>query len=270
MNGNFVIRTIAGAVFSATVICSALLGEKYFALLFLFFAVVGLYEFYGLHASVLRGATKWFGLMMGFVIYVLIFAVFNHYIGPRWFWLLGIVLPVWACVELLRGGAATAQSMALTVFGWIYVILPFALLNVMAHHILDFNHQVLIGTFAILWANDTGAYLIGRWLGKHKLMPTVSPNKTWEGLIGGVLLAIAVGFTLSRFFSSLNTQEWLFISLIIAIGGNLGDLLESKFKRDSDAKDSGQLIPGHGGVLDRFDGLLICAPIITVYIQLAS
>ncbi|MFM7731666.1 MAG: phosphatidate cytidylyltransferase [Flavobacteriales bacterium] len=270
MKGNFFIRTIAGAVFTATVICSALLGEKYFALLFLFFAVVGLYEFYGLHAASIRGVTKMFGLMMGLFIYVLIFGVFNQYIGARWFWLLGISLPVWACIELLRGGAATAQKMSLTVFGWIYVILPFALLNVMAHPAVAFNHEVLIGTFVILWANDTGAYLIGRWLGKHTLMPSVSPNKTWEGLAGGVLLAMVVGFTLSQFFSSLNTEQWLFISVIIAIGGNLGDLLESKFKRDSDAKDSGQLIPGHGGVLDRFDGLLICAPIITVYIQLVS
>jgi phosphatidate cytidylyltransferase len=270
MKGNLFIRSIAGIVFSATIICSALLGERYFGLLFLFFAVVGLNEFYSLSHTKISFGTRSFGLFIGAAIYAFIFLSWYGYIDAKWSWSLGAILPVWACAELFRSQRQTAVEMAWVVFGWLYVVLPFALLNVMAHHVVEFNHELLIGLFAILWANDTGAYAIGRLIGKRKLMPAVSPNKTWEGLFGGMATAILVGYLWSLGFSSLVSTQWIVIASIIAVGANLGDLIESKFKRDAEVKDSGQLIPGHGGVLDRFDGLLICAPIITVYIHLIS
>ena len=270
MKGNLFIRSIAGVVFSATVICSALLGERYFGLLFMFFAVVGLYEFYALSRPTISKGTQWFGLFIGTSIYAFVFLSWYGYIDAKWSWSLAAILPVWACVELFRSHQQTAVEMALVVFGWLYVILPFSLLNVMAHHIVEFNHQLLIGVFAILWANDTGAYAIGRMIGKRKLMPSVSPNKTWEGLFGGMATALLVGYLWSLGFHSLVSGQWLVIATIVAIGANIGDLIESKMKRDADIKDSGNIIPGHGGVLDRFDGLLICAPIITVYIHMIS
>jgi phosphatidate cytidylyltransferase len=125
-----------------------------------------------------------------------------------------------------------------------------------------------VGYFLILWANDTGAYFIGKKFGKNKLYQQVSPNKTWEGLIGGVLLAVAVAILISQYFTVTDMQHWIVVGLIVGVFGNLGDLFESHLKRNYHVKDSGSIIPGHGGVLDRFDGLLISLPVVIAYFKL--
>jgi phosphatidate cytidylyltransferase len=125
-----------------------------------------------------------------------------------------------------------------------------------------------MGFLIILWSNDTGAYLSGRALGRTKLFERISPNKTWEGFIGGVLLAMGVAFGLSYWFGTLTKLEWVMIAAIIGIFGTLGDLVESMLKRSLGIKDSGSILPGHGGFLDRFDGLLIAAPLVYILLTL--
>jgi phosphatidate cytidylyltransferase len=124
-----------------------------------------------------------------------------------------------------------------------------------------------IGFFFILWANDTAAYFVGRFLGKNKLYEKVSPNKTWEGLFGGVAFAIFFGWLFAKYVDVLPSSQWMWIAAIIAVFGNLGDLFESHLKRSYGVKDSGKIIPGHGGVLDRFDGLLLALPLVIFYIK---
>ena len=131
----------------------------------------------------------------------------------------------------------------------------------------SFDYQAPLGFFVILWINDSGAYFSGRAFGKHKLYPAISPNKTWEGLIGGMLLSLIAGAVISHWFDSLSLSQWLVVSAIIAVLANVGDLFESHLKRIAGVKDSGQLIPGHGGSLDRFDGLLIALPVVYVYLH---
>lgn len=122
----------------------------------------------------------------------------------------------------------------------------------------------------MLWTNDTGAYLAGRFFGKHKLFERISPKKTWEGSIGGGILTIGVAFILSVYFTNLDQTNWIVLAILVAVFGGLGDLVESMLKRSLNIKDSGNLLPGHGGILDRFDGLLLSIPFIYSYLYLIS
>ena len=125
-----------------------------------------------------------------------------------------------------------------------------------------------MGLLLIIWASDTGAYFAGSAFGRTKLFERISPKKTWEGLIGGALVAGGFAIGLSRYYSDLNTIEWLSGAAIVVVAGNYGDLVESLFKRSMSIKDSGNSIPGHGGFLDRFDSLILSVPFIVVFLKL--
>lgn len=151
--------------------------------------------------------------------------------------------------------------------GFIYTVIPFALLVFLGKVNGEFDARLPFGFFLVLWANDTGAYMVGKFFGKHKLLEAVSPKKTWEGLFGGMLCAILSGYFLFSLMPNSFTQmEWVAIASIVAVFANIGDLIESQIKRIKGVKDSGKLLPGHGGVLDRFDGLLIALPLVIIYL----
>ncbi|MNY33104.1 Phosphatidate cytidylyltransferase [compost metagenome] len=122
----------------------------------------------------------------------------------------------------------------------------------------------------LLWTSDTGAYLAGRSLGKHKLFERISPKKTWEGFIGGIVLAVLVSLCLAHYFETIPQWQWIIVAMIIAVFGTLGDLVESMLKRSLNVKDSGHILPGHGGLLDRFDGLLIAGPLVYLFLFLVN
>lgn len=156
----------------------------------------------------------------------------------------------------------------------LYIAFPFGLL-IVANHIFPHYHQtfsseLILGFYFALWSNDTGAYLSGKAFGKHKLFERISPNKTWEGSIGGAVLAITVSIITGLYFDSLPLWQWAGIGLIISIFGSMGDLVESLFKRSMNVKDSGKIMPGHGGILDRFDGLLIASPFVFAFLLLVN
>jgi phosphatidate cytidylyltransferase len=211
---------------------------------------------------------KWSGIVLGIVGYIFLFFYYSGHIQSSTLWILAALTFIFFCTELIRLDQNVMTDLSTTLMGWIYVIFPFALVNKLANITGEFNYELPIGFFLILWANDSGAYFIGKYLGKTKLYEKVSPNKTWEGLFGGFVFAFIVAYFVSQYFHSANLQVWIIISLIISIFGNLGDLFESQFKRSVGAKDSGNFIPGHGGVLDRFDGLLIALPITIGYLAL--
>jgi len=122
----------------------------------------------------------------------------------------------------------------------------------------------------LLWTNDTGAYLSGRSFGKHKLAPKISPGKTIEGFIGGVILALVLAYFMPVITGELTETRWIVIAFIIAVFSNAGDLVESMLKRSCGVKDSGAILPGHGGILDRFDGILLAVPVILAYLLLSN
>lgn len=146
----------------------------------------------------------------------------------------------------------------------VLVALPFsAMINLFAH-----GAVVFVGFMVMLWTADTGAYLVGRSVGRTKLLPSVSPNKTVEGFLGGVVATIGVAYLFARYQPVLDTSTWIICGGIVALTSMLGDLLESAFKRARGVKDSGGILPGHGGMLDRFDGALLAAPAMLLYLAL--
>ena len=144
------------------------------------------------------------------------------------------------------------------------VATPFGLLV----HFFSFGTWTFLGFMVLLWTNDTGAYLVGRAIGRTALLPSVSPKKTVEGLIGGIALAMGAGWGLARIDHSFSLGEWLTIAGIVALTSTLGDLLESAMKRERGVKDSGTILPGHGGILDRFDGFFLAVPSVLLYLHL--
>jgi phosphatidate cytidylyltransferase len=123
-----------------------------------------------------------------------------------------------------------------------------------------FAKYLIMGIFIMIWMNDSFAYLVGKTLGKHKLYPAVSPKKTIEGSLGGLVFTLVAAFVLGRYAPVLNTVQWLILALVVVVTGGFGDLIESKFKRAAGVKDSGAILPGHGGMLDRLDSLVFAAP----------
>lgn len=146
-----------------------------------------------------------------------------------------------------------------TMLGWIYLILPWYCLVTM---LLDpYEPFLVLGIFGLLWMADSGAYFAGRSLGKTKLMPSVSPKKTWEGLAGGMLGSVLLAWILAAFLPQFSLFQWIILAVSTTLFGTLGDLAESRLKRSLELKDSGSLLPGHGGFLDRFDGFFMAAPV---------
>lgn len=182
------------------------------------------------------------------------------------------LLCLYELIKLIQLITKENLSLKLTgyLFAIIYSIVPFFLLYLCAY--LDetkteFQFELILGFFIILWANDTGAYLMGTAIGKNLLAPKISPKKTWEGLIGGILVSLLTAFILSKFYESLNLLQWLCASIIISLPAIAGDLFESYLKRKANVKDSGNLLPGHGGFLDRFDALLFSAPVYYFFLR---
>ena len=244
-------------------------GPLTLGLLFLLFSTIGLYEIYDLLQHNKTSAPRWFaGMSIGVLIYLLLFLIATDSLDPKWLWVLALLIPLFFFMELIRLDRSALTNLAVTIFGWVYVIIPFALINYLPMVNGRFEFEIPLGFFLILWANDTGAYFIGKFLGKRKLYESVSPNKTWEGLAGGILLSFIVSYILSTYFLMLSLNDWAVMAIIIALFGNLGDLFESHLKRIFGVKDSGNLIPGHGGVLDRFDGLFLTLPVLIFYFKI--
>ena len=168
--------------------------------------------------------------------------------------------------ELFARSKWPFSNVAYIVLGMVYIGAPFALLDFIAFDGDKFYANTVMGLLILSWANDTGAYLVGSSIGKHKLLPRISPGKTWEGSIGGVLITFVVGYLLYFMFPELRLVDWLVLAGIVAIFGSIGDLVESMLKRSFDVKDSGSLLPGHGGLLDRFDAFIFLLPFAAAYI----
>ena len=169
--------------------------------------------------------------------------------------------------ELFKNEKHAIVNMIVSYFPAFYVSLPFVLLVDIIYRNGSFNPYPVLGFFILIWIYDTGAYLSGRFFGKRKLFERISPRKPWEGLIGGGVLSILVGFlALAHFIPDLNNWQWAFVALLVVAFGTLGDLIESMVKRNANVKDSGSLMPGHGGMLDRFDSALFAAPFFWLFL----
>lgn len=168
--------------------------------------------------------------------------------------------------ELYTGSKEPFSNIANMFMGMIYIGIPFALLDFIAFDGTYFYADTVFGLLLMTWANDSAAYLFGSVYGRRKLFPRISPKKTWEGSAGGMVVTFLIAWLLSYFFLELALYHWMALAAIVVVFGTLGDLVESMLKRSVAAKDSGSLLPGHGGVLDRFDGFIFLLPFATAYL----
>ena len=275
---NFIVRTITAIIFVAVIVASFLRAET---MVLLFALVTGLtiWEFSGLvndrpQVTVNRMITTVAGVylffaMAGFCSELTPSAVFIPYL---------ITLVYLMVAELYLKHEDPINDWAYTMMTQLYIALPFSLLNALAFHLTPETYVVYdpvlpLSVFVFLWLNDTGAYLCGSLLGKHKLFPRISPGKSWEGSIGGGILVMLVAYFIPSMldhFSLLTLNfsplQWSGLGLVIVVFGTWGDLIESLFKRTLGIKDSGNVLPGHGGMLDRFDSSLLAIPAAVVYI----
>ncbi len=225
-------------------------------------------EFYRLVSLGGISPNKFLGIGGGILTYVLVFMYTSRYLPSTCLYILCPMMGLIYATELYKQGATPFTNIAYTLLGIVYVGAPFALLHMIAFVQGTYSHAMVLGILLILWSNDTGAYLVGTKMGKRRLFQRVSPQKSWEGVLGGATLALGVSYTIGHYHSSVGLVIWLGIGGIIVVAGTYGDLVESMLKRSLKIKDSGEAIPGHGGFLDRFDSFLLAIPCILVFMKL--
>ena len=287
-------RSISGAIYILLLISSILYSTESFFMLFGVFLVIAIYEFCNL-----TQVSKVLPLITGALLYSSITLIshyskittttINDFLGTSIeitinvqqlnIILLAITLVVSVkCILFLFYDSIqkiSTSSKYLYLFG--YIILPFVFITKISFGIKDYNPKIIIGLFLLIWTNDTFAYIVGKSIGKNKLFERISPKKTIEGFVGGIAFAIFAGYLISKYyikakpeFSQQSILIWTSIATIVGIFGTIGDLIESKFKRIAGVKDSGNIMPGHGGVLDRLDSVIFVAPIIFLFYQILN
>ncbi|MEX2380300.1 MAG: phosphatidate cytidylyltransferase [Vicingaceae bacterium] len=272
---NLVERTLTSILFVVVLLGSIIQSEFASSILFFMIILLCQREFYNFFKSTEIKPQKKVGIIAGLAYFVIsVLASQTKVESETLFSIIPLIFTIFI-IELFRNRPRPIPNIAYTILGIIYIAVPFTLLHEMAYYKdyafgREYNYDILIGYFFVLWANDTGAYLIGRTFGKHKLFPRISPKKTWEGSIGGAAMGLLMGFINSLIFTEFPLVLWMGLAAIVVVFGSWGDLVESLFKRSLNIKDSGKLLPGHGGVLDRFDGIFISAPMVYTFLRLLS
>lgn len=275
---NFLVRTASGAVLLAVVLGAILWSKWSFGVLMLAIIIGGLREFYRMASKAGYQPQKVVGYATGTAIFIFAFSVMGSLMGEeKDLFTLAVILvpyvimliPMMFICELYRKSQTPIANIGSTLMGVIYIALPISLFVFIPILLGEGEWKPLAALFYIfiIWANDVFAYLFGITLGKHRLFERISPKKSWEGFIGGLLGAMAMGYLASVVMDG-NHIEWIGLALIAAISGVFGDLVESLFKRSVDIKDSGHILPGHGGWLDRFDALILSIPFVFVYLTI--
>jgi phosphatidate cytidylyltransferase len=266
---NLIIRTVSGIVFLIFVIGSLLLGKYYFGTLFLLVGILALLEFYQLTGNSGNTPGNIPGLIAGSVIYIVSFLVASQLADYKLLSITVIFPALFFIMALYNPKSDLGKNLSITFLGIIYVILPLALLNYLAFPASNkyvYTPRIVVGILTLVWISDTAAYLCGTLLGRHKLFPRISPKKSWEGLIGGALLTLIPSFWMDDLMGILSRTDWIILAVIVTVFGIYGDLTESLIKRNAGMKDSGSIMPGHGGMLDRFDSILFVVPVSFLYL----
>ncbi|AYN03488.1 phosphatidate cytidylyltransferase [Flavobacterium sp. 140616W15] len=286
-------RALSGAVYIVLLLTSILFSTESFIILFGVFLVIATYEFCNL-----ANINKIFSLLFVSLFYTSVALIsfyknetenyinkflkedikFTINIDQLNTVLLVITLLVSVkCIVFLFDDTQAISRASKYIYLLGYITLPFIFITKISFGVKDYNPKIIIGLFILIWTNDTFAYLVGKSIGKHKLFERISPKKTIEGFLGGLVFACFAGYLISKLyikpnpnFSDKSILIWTIIALIVGVFGTIGDLIESKFKRIAGVKDSGTIMPGHGGVLDRLDSVIFVAPIVFLFYQILN
>lgn len=274
---NFIQRTITGCLFVTIIVGCILYNPLSFGILFACITALTIREFATLvnqkedvkvnRMITMTGGGYLFFAFMGYCLNLYDSKIFIPY------------LLIWMYIlirELYLKRSNPINNWAYSMMSQLYIALPFALLNVLAYHTdlsqssVQYNPIIPLAVFIFIWTNDTGAYCVGITCGKHRLFERISPKKSWEGSIGGGILAVMASVVMARLYPFMSLYAWIGFALTVVVFGTWGDLAESLFKRQLGIKDSGSILPGHGGWLDRFDSALMAIPAATVYLYTIS
>lgn len=272
---NLIVRTITGIFFVAA-IAVCFLNRVAMELLFAFITGLTLWEYAGLANNIKDVQTNRLISTVGGVYFFLAVGGFCSGMVPTGAVFIPYLLTlVYLFIsELYTKATNPINNWAYTMLGQMYIALPFSMINVLAFNAtpdgqVAFNYIVPLSVFVFLWANDSGAYCFGSLFGRHKLFPRISPGKSWEGSIGGAITVMAASCIITYWLgesSPLTLAQWIGLGLVVVVFGTWGDLVESLFKRTLGIKDSGNILPGHGGMLDRFDSSLMAMPAAVLYL----
>jgi len=277
--GNFYTRTITAIWIVIFILGGFWLHPVSFFITGLVLLAGAQYEYYLMVKSTGTRPQVITGMITGCSLYIISTLVAAGWAGKEYFLVLIPLALIIMITELYRKQEKPFDSLAHTFFAILYIGVPFSLFpfsafsgtgfsSLLPHPDIVFSPGIVVGFLLLLWVNDTGAYLTGVTIGRHRLMERISPKKSWEGFFGGMIIAVLAAWLLSEWLGIVDTAGWIIISLIISITGTFGDLIESMLKRSIGIKDSGSILPGHGGFLDRFDSAIISFPLVYLFISL--
>jgi phosphatidate cytidylyltransferase len=262
------IRTLWGILFVVVLTGAILFGPYTFALLFLFLSVFILREFYSLAVQAGLSPQIYPGLLTSGIIFILSFLLANNAIATKTLYGFLTILFLFPVYELFRKKKTPIVNIAITGFGILYISVPLSILNfIVFPGNTGYDYTLLISLFVFIWTSDSGAYLFGVKFGRHRLFERISPKKSWEGFVGGLFTSMIAAWILTLIFHRYSISAMMIIAAVTVVAGTLGDLVESMIKRSVGVKDSGRFMPGHGGLLDRFDSLLLASPVIFFILQ---
>ena len=270
---NFIQRSITGIIYVVIITTSILLHPFAFAFVFAGITALSLAEFYNLASTEQIHPWKFTGIFAGVALFITNFLYASGYIQLSLLISLVLLLFVIFFLGLFRWREHIILNTGVTFLGILYIAFPLSLLIYLGYpkkESSSFTYEILLGYMIIHLLYDAVAYITGSLIGKHKIMEKVSPGKTWEGLIGGLIITLGIALILAGIFKIITRTDWLIITLITVITGTLGDLVESGIKRNASIKDSGRLLPGHGGILDRIDSILLSVPFVLLYLLLRN
>ncbi len=259
-----IVRSLSGIVFITIMLAGVLYNAYSYLVLFGVINVVCLWEYYKISQPGISKANIVSLVILGVGIYILSFYFGNRMFGS-YSSVLILIIFLYFLYTLYTMGSAVYRSLPT---GIMYITVPLSLLNQLVLSGGTYSYVFVLFILMIIWTSDTMAYVCGLLLGKNKLFESISPKKTWEGAIGGILFSGGLGFFVPTFLEiGLSPISSMLLAAVISIAGIYGDLFESKLKRSFGVKDSGNIMPGHGGLLDRFDAFLFVIPFVVFYLQ---
>lgn len=264
---NFIVRTITGSIFVAVITLMTILSGVSFLILINVINFLCLFEFYSLLLPDKKPFEKYLGIATGSFILMMLVLIITEQLSIQWIY---HVIPVFAfmfIVKLFENTQREFETLAFQLLGIIYITFPLAMLAGLGYlNSFYYSYTIPMSFFILHWCSDTSAYLVGKNFGKTRLFERISPKKSVEGFVGALIITTGIAYLIGMFWDDFSKTDWIVIAVLIVCFGTLGDLIESLLKRNLLIKDSGNILPGHGGILDRFDGFFMSIPAVYFYL----